>query len=630
MSARRRRSAIGLPFWWLRGGVIPDGSDLSTIAERQLAQGVYAISESDPANLTVTLKQGATTISTQSFAAIASTPTTSSWNLSAGERALITDWSALRVELAKDGGQVDVLDLSLSAPAAEVPTALTGSAAKALGAAPTNALVLGISVTGTAAGAVGGVPTGTLPVVVGLTGSAAKALGASAPQALTTGVGLVGAAAPALGAVPTTALAVQVALTGSAAGALGAAPTNPLGVGAALTVTLLEGATTRATWNIAPGASATTSALTLSTPERGAIGNWGNLRVTLTKAGGQIDVYDISLETPAPGGNASLTGTSPKAVGAVAGGTFFVGISASLTGSASRVLGAVPTGTFTATGPTLQVELLEGATVRATWVVAAGASVTTETLTLSAGEVATIGNWANLRARLTQSVGQVVVYDLQLEAPDAPNRVVEGSPARGLAASATNALQVQVTLSGASARAVVGVPSGTFLSPSVLVGAAAKALGAAATSTLTTVVWISGTAAGALGGVPTGTFAYTQRVVGSAAGAVAGVPTSSFTVVLAGFTGASARVLGVIPSGTFNASSVVTGSAPGALGKVAVGTVYAPTAGVPDDGASVYPPVGGRDGLSTHLAENGTLRTGTARIHSPSTRRQTLSTDLDL
>ena len=67
-----------------------------------------------------------------------------------------------------------------------------------------------------------------------------------------------------------------------------------------LQVELLEGATVRATWNVTPGA-VVTSDLALTTPQRDAITNWGNLRVRLTKNNNQVDVFDVALTAPGSG-----------------------------------------------------------------------------------------------------------------------------------------------------------------------------------------------------------------------------------------------------------------------------------------------------------------------------------------
>lgn len=339
------------------------------------------------------------------------TALTESFALSTGERNSIGDWGALRVRLTKSGAQLDVLRVQVETPAAGSGVTLATATATATWGLPGGALATdGFTLSGDPAAAAWGVSGGALTI-------------------------------------PGT---------------------------ATLQVDLLEGEASRASWTINPGPTASSGNFNLSTPQRDSIGDWGNLRVRLTKSGAQVEVSFARLEAPVTD-LATLGGAAvPSAGWGVPEGPLITGLP--LTGTAASASWTVVGSALTASGPTLQLELLEGTTPRATFLLEASTSTdVTDTFTLTTEQRDAIGNWGNLRVRLTQQGGRVRVYDLELELPDA---LTGALPLGAGVATATwvvsgGAFTTTVALGDAEATSATwGVAEGSFVSGLELAGAA--------------------------------------------------------------------------------------------------------------------------------------------------------------
>lgn len=393
--------------------------------------------------LQVELLEGATVIKTTSLSPTFTTAT-SEITLSTGERNSIGDWGNLRVRLTKSGAPIDVLRVQLETPALQPP--LSGSPAVATWALPSGSFATAVAVAGSPAAASWALPTVALTTQVALTGDPADSgwTVVDTPP-LVTGLAVAGDPAAAAWAVPSGTFAIV--------------GTPVLGV------ELLEGATVRASWTATtPGGAALTDALTLTTGERNSIGDWGNLRVRLTKSGAQLDVLRVQLEAPVAGSQVTLATATASAAWALPAGSF-APTGYALSGSPAAASWVVPTGALTIPGTaTLQVDLLEGATTRASWTVNPSATFLSGNFNLTTPQRDSIGDWSNLRLRLTKSGAQVDVSFARLEAP----------------------LRALVTLGGATVPgATWGVPGGTLITGLPLTGAAASASWTVVGSTLT-------------------------------------------------------------------------------------------------------------------------------------------------
>ena len=165
-------------------------SGATAVSTWTVAAGTLTI----PASLQVDLYQGATLIATRTLA-----PTTlaqSDLDLTAPERASISDWSTLRVRYTQSGAHVEVLQTSLDAPTADSSA---------------------VTLSGSAASSSWSVAAGSLSVQVGLSGAAAVGTWQTAAGTVSTSVAVSGSSAAGTWSVAAGSIGIVLPLSGASA-----------------------------------------------------------------------------------------------------------------------------------------------------------------------------------------------------------------------------------------------------------------------------------------------------------------------------------------------------------------------------------------------------------------------------
>jgi hypothetical protein len=402
-----------------RDHTIPVGAGSATFTGQTPAIAAFSLK----------LYQGASLITTWPLS-LTSSLSTQTHDLEAGERATITDWSALRFALVANGTRVEVTWLELETPSqSSLWYAYPGAGSATFTGQVPYVVLSGDHVVQ--------VPTGTLIFAgQGVTPVLGGSHLATIPAGTLAFTGLA-PTAPLGGNFPIAVPAGSLAFTGTT-------PTVPL-----FTLQLWQGDRVITSWESHLSGTLTTTTHDLTTAERNDITDWARLRYVFIATHKRVEVTWAELEVPAEvasnpspaSADLALTGWAPTAyrTGAISPAPATLGF----TGHAPDALGpgtlSAPTAsltftghaptltsphiilvgagsmTFTGTvGPTSYLQLYSGLTLITTRGLSLTDSFATYNLALTPSEIAAVTDWAALQIKIVADGVQISVSWLEL------------------------------------------------------------------------------------------------------------------------------------------------------------------------------------------------------------------------